>query len=87
LNSDGSFDYTPPVGYAGTQTFSYVASDGNGYALDFDGIDDYVDVGDTFEAFTAATFEAWIYHTPITGTYHEIYSKEFINSFAIRRTF
>lgn len=39
--------------------------------------------GDTFEAFTAATFEAWVYHTPITGTFHEIYSKEFINSFAI----
>lgn len=83
LNSDGSFAYTPPLSYTGITSFTYTASDGNGYALDFDGVDDYVDVGDTFENFTAATFEAWVYHTPITGTYHEIYSKEVINSFSI----
>ena len=83
LNPDGSFDFTPPAGYTGTTTFTYTASDSNGYALNFDGVDDYVDVGDTFENFTAVTFEAWVFHTPFTGTIHEIYTKNAINSFSI----
>lgn len=29
LNSDGSFTYTPPAGFTGTDTFSYSASDGS----------------------------------------------------------
>ncbi|MEM9658092.1 MAG: Ig-like domain-containing protein, partial [Planctomycetota bacterium] len=29
LNSDGSFDYTPPVGFVGTDAFEYTATDGS----------------------------------------------------------
>ena len=30
VNADGSFDYTPPLDFIGTDTFSYTVSDGNG---------------------------------------------------------
>jgi len=30
MNADGSFTYTPTAGYTGTDTFTYVATDGNG---------------------------------------------------------
>ncbi len=30
MNEDGSFTYTPPPGFTGTDTFSYTISDGNG---------------------------------------------------------
>lgn len=30
LNSDGSFEYTPDGGFSGTDTFTYIVSDGNG---------------------------------------------------------
>ena len=32
INADGSFEYNPPVGFQGTDTFTYTISDGNGGA-------------------------------------------------------
>lgn len=57
-------------------------------ALSFDGIDDYINMGNVIQGFTAVTFESWVYYS---GTapgdyyrYHEICSKETINSFSIQ---
>jgi hypothetical protein len=33
-----------------------------GNALNFDGSNHYVNVGDVIEGFAAITFEAWVYH-------------------------
>gem|GEM_PF-6738268 len=54
-----------------------------GEALDFDGTDDYVDLGDVVEGFSAVTFEAWVNVNNYPPAFGEICTKEFVNSFAI----
>jgi hypothetical protein len=56
-----------------------------GNALNFDGSNDYVNLGDVIEGFTTITFEAWVYHVGI-GSYDEISSKSLVNSFSIRNS-
>lgn len=53
-------------------------------ALDFDGTDDYVNLGDVIESFTTYTTEAWVYWRGPGQTYSEMCSKEKVVSFAIR---
>ena len=53
-----------------------------GNALNFDGSNDYVNVGDVIEGFTTITFEAWVFHVS-SGTWDEISSKAYVNSFGI----
>lgn len=54
-------------------------------ALHFDGVDDYVNLGDNIEGFGAVTFEAWIYrNSSIFTDFDEICSKEVINSFSVQ---
>ena len=57
---------------------------GPGMALDFDGTDDYVNLGDVLESFTTYTTEAWVYWRGPVQTYSEMCSKEKVVSFAIR---
>lgn len=83
LNSNGSFDYVPPFGYTGVVTFVYAASDALGTAVEFDGVDSYIDLGDSYENLGDLTVEAWVYRAFATGAFEEIFSKDVINSFAI----
>jgi surface protein len=53
-----------------------------GNALNFDGSNDYVNVGDVIEGFTTITFEAWVNHST-SGNWDEICSKAYVNSFGI----
>jgi hypothetical protein len=53
-----------------------------GNALNFDGSNDYVSLGDRIEGFTTITFEAWVNHRT-SGNWDEICSKAFVNSFGI----
>ncbi|MFY0605454.1 MAG: choice-of-anchor D domain-containing protein, partial [Cyclobacteriaceae bacterium] len=53
------------------------------YALNFDGVSDFVDLGDNFEAFDELTFESWVYYTETGSVYNEIFTKQFVNSFGI----
>ena len=52
-------------------------------ALDFDGVNDLVNVGDNIEGLAAVTMEAWVYYTETVANYNEIFSKEFVNSWGI----
>lgn len=66
LNSDNTISYTPKTNFTGTDTLTYKMSDGNGgYALLFDGIDDFVstalNVSPTLLPVT--TWEAWVFPT------------------------
>ena len=66
LNSDNTISYTPNNNFTGTDTLTYKMSDGNGgYALLFDGIDDFVstalNVSPTLLPVT--TWEAWVFPT------------------------
>jgi hypothetical protein len=54
-----------------------------GNALNFDGSNDYVNVGDVIEGFSTITFEAWVNHST-SGNWDEICSKAYVNSFTIR---
>lgn len=83
LNANGGFDYTPPWGYTGTLTFTYVAADGMGTAVQFDGTQSYIDLGDSYENFGDFSVEAWVYRDFATGAFEEIFSKDVINSFSI----
>jgi len=66
LNQDNTVSYTPNLNFTGTDTLTYMMSDGNGgYALLFDGIDDFVstalNVSPTLLPVT--TWEAWVFPT------------------------
>ncbi len=53
-------------------------------ALNFDGVNDYVILGNSGNNLGAITISTWIYRTGNSGSnFDEIWSKEFINSFAI----
>ncbi|MGB0390671.1 MAG: LamG-like jellyroll fold domain-containing protein [Salibacteraceae bacterium] len=58
---------------------------GSGYALDFDGTNDYVDLGDNIEGLSAITIEAWIYNQG-NNTWNEISSKQHVNAFSLNAT-
>ncbi len=54
--------------------------------LNFDGINDHVDLGDTIESLGDFTFETWIYHASGgTQSFNEIFSKFNVNSLNIWR--
>lgn len=57
-----------------------------GNALDFDGTNDYVNLGDKIEGLSALTFETWVnYASGGISDYDEIFSKENVNSLNIWR--
>lgn len=51
-------------------------------ALNFDGVNDYADLGNLHEGFSEMTMEAWVRPTAITGT-SQVCSKNFISSMAL----
>jgi hypothetical protein len=91
LNNGSNLTYTPNLGFAGTDAFSYTIDDGNGgtataqvsvivnlinnagYALEFDGINNYVKLGDTGIIMggngwaSTKTFSFWVKPTGLTG--------------------
>ncbi|MFM1947279.1 MAG: hypothetical protein RL207_1562, partial [Bacteroidota bacterium] len=52
-------------------------------ALDFDGVDDYVNVGDIIENLSDVTVEAWVYWEGSSLAHSEIFAKDGISSMAI----
>jgi hypothetical protein len=52
-------------------------------ALAFDGINDYVNLGDNIENFNNITTEAWVFWKGSTYPYSEILTKDLISSFSI----
>jgi gliding motility-associated-like protein len=52
-------------------------------ALDFDGINDHVIIGDQIESFTAFTQEAWVYWKGSSAAFTEIFTKDLVSAFAI----
>lgn len=57
-----------------------------GNALNFDGTNDYVNLGDKIEGLTTLTIETWVYYASDgSSTYDEIFSKENVNSLNIWR--
>lgn len=52
-------------------------------ALNFDGVNDYVSVGDNIENLGDVTMEAWVYWKGSSIAFSEIFTKEAISSFAI----
>lgn len=61
----------------------YISGSTASSALDFNGVDDYVDLGDNIEGNSEITFESWIYRTGSTGTWMEICSKENVSALAL----
>ena len=61
LNSDGSFEYTPDIGFAGTDSFTYIVSDGEGGS---DGGSVEITVGPGAVAPMAFTFSATSFGAP-----------------------
>ena len=58
-----------------------------GNALNFDGTDDYVNLGDKIEGLATLTFETWVYYASGgSSDYDEIFSKENVNSLNIWRS-
>jgi heat shock protein beta len=57
-----------------------------GNAMNFDGVDDYVVVGDTFENLSDLTTEAWVYWRGSTNAFSEIFTKDLVSAFAITST-
>ena len=58
-----------------------------GGALDFDGSNDYVDLGTSLaNNLGDVTFAAWIYREGSNGTYGEIFANEFLVSFSIKNS-
>ncbi|MEQ9301611.1 MAG: LamG-like jellyroll fold domain-containing protein, partial [Cyclobacteriaceae bacterium] len=53
------------------------------YALDFDGLDDVVTIGDNIEGLSAVTMEAWVYYTETSAVWNEMCSKNVVNSWGI----
>ncbi len=53
-------------------------------ALMFDGVDDYVNLGDAFDIATLSyTTEAWVYWKGSSNPYSEIFTKDLVQSFSI----
>jgi gliding motility-associated-like protein len=52
-------------------------------ALDFDGINDHVIIGDQIESFTTFTQEAWVYWKGSSAAFTEIFTKDLVSAFAI----
>ncbi|MBP6031842.1 MAG: LamG domain-containing protein, partial [Crocinitomicaceae bacterium] len=52
-------------------------------ALDFDGVNDYVNVGDIIENLSDVTMEAWVYWEGSSLAHSEIFAKDGISSMAI----
>ena len=67
----------------GTATGSIFEFDCTSNALDFDGVNDYVNLGDNIESLIAVTQEAWIYWKGSSQPFSEIFSKEFVSAFSI----
>ncbi|MEZ4774091.1 MAG: LamG-like jellyroll fold domain-containing protein [Bacteroidia bacterium] len=55
-------------------------------ALDFDGSDDHVNMGDVLENLGTVTMEAWVYWRGSAEAFSEIFTKNLINSFSITST-
>lgn len=54
--------------------------------LNFDGADDYIDLGDNIEALSTLTFETWVYYASGgSSTYDELFSKDLVSSLSIWR--
>ena len=57
-----------------------------GNAMSFDGTNDYVTVGDSFENLADVTTEAWVYWRGSTNAFSEIFTKDLVSAFAITST-
>ena len=86
---------------SGTTTITYTTSSGCsiattikvidcaapfGNSMSFDGVDDYVTVGDNLENLADLTQEAWVYWRGSTNAYSEIFTKDLVSAFAITST-
>ena len=63
-------------------SLSTIAFSQGGEILNFDGIDDYADMGDVTENLEELTMEVWVNPTSVTGTF-EISYKDLVSSFNI----
>ncbi|MCM0059334.1 MAG: gliding motility-associated C-terminal domain-containing protein [Algoriphagus sp.] len=70
---------------AGAVTASTFTFDCTSNALDFDGTNDHVVIGDQIENLGAFTQEAWVYWKGSTLDYSEIFTKETVSAFAITK--
>ena len=52
-------------------------------SLDFDGVDDFVNLGDVIENLSDLTMEAWVYWRGSSLAYSEIFTKDLISAMAI----
>ncbi|MGV1012758.1 MAG: LamG-like jellyroll fold domain-containing protein [Flavobacterium sp.] len=57
-----------------------------GNALNFDGANDYVSIGDNIENLADVTMEAWVYWRGSSNPFSEIFTKDVISAFAITNT-
>lgn len=70
-----------------TETFNvYAETTNNDGSLDFDGTNDYVNLGDNIEGFGPITFEAWIYWEDGNSDYHIVLGKELVFALAVSNT-
>jgi gliding motility-associated-like protein len=68
---------------AGAVNAPNFAFDCTNNALDFDGINDHVIIGDQIESFGALTQEAWVYWKGSSAIYTEIFTKDLVSAFTI----
>lgn len=80
-NDPDEFSYTFNVEGNGTIPPSNIARD---RAIDLDGTNDYIDIGDNIEGLSNITFEGWLYYRgTASASFHEICSKTFVNSLSV----
>lgn len=70
---------------AGSATGTTFTFDCTSNALDFDGTNDHVVIGDIIENLGAFTQEAWVYWKGSSLDYSEIFTKETVSAFAITK--